>query len=337
MRELLAACVDLETLAIDLYGVFAETTKDDELRALFAAMRADEMHHVRWWRDVEDRIVAGQLTDIDTGTHVTAYMRAIVATLREMLASDTAAFSDEDRLALAASLEFYALDPVFAQLVAESDPREGNLRRDQYEKHVALLASAMEARRSWVLAPHIALLRNTADSTAEALGADIHDAETGLPLSAVAEQAIEDLCANPARDGGPISLALIQIAGLQSAYDLDPALGDRTLLRVVSVVTSLLRLTDLLVRPEGSRLAVVMPGTGSTAAVSTMRAIAQAVAHEGAGPVCGTEPLRSVASVVTMPPLPGACCDAAEAFSAAEKQLVELVAAGQALGAIELG
>ena len=49
MRELLSACVDLETLAIDLYGVFAETTKDDELRTLFATMRADEAHHVGWW------------------------------------------------------------------------------------------------------------------------------------------------------------------------------------------------------------------------------------------------------------------------------------------------
>jgi GGDEF domain-containing protein len=254
-----------------------------------------------------------------------------------MLASDTAAFSDEDRLALAASLEFFALDPVFAKLVAQSDPSDGSLRRAQYEEHVALLASAMEARRSWVLAPHIALLRGSADPTAEALGADLHDAETGLPLSAVARQAIEDLCANRARDHESISLGLIEIVGLQSAYDRDPALGDRTLLRIVSVVTSLLRLTDLLVRPEGDRLAVVMPGTASVAAVSTMRVIAQAVAHEGVQPACGIEPLRSVASVVTLPPLPGTRCDAADAFSAAEKQLAELLASGEMLGAIELG
>jgi len=337
MRELLSACVDLETLAIDLYGVFAETTKDDELRTLFATMRADEAHHVGWWLDVERRIDSGELTDLDTGTHVTAYMRANEATLREMLASDTAAFSDEDRLALAASLEFFALDPVFAKLVAESDPSEGSTRRAHYEEHVALLASAMEARRSWVLAPHIALLRGTADSTADALGADLHDADTGLPLSAVARQAIEDLCANRARDHEPISLALIEIVGLRSVYDRDPVLGDRTLLRIVSVVTSLLRLTDLLVRPQGDRLAVVMPGTGLSVAASTMRVIAQAVAHEGVEQACDTDPLNSVASVVTLPPLPGARCDSAEAFSAAEKQLAELLDSGETLGAIELG
>jgi len=337
MRDLLAACVDLETLAIDLYGVFADTAEDEALRAVFSRMRADEAQHVGWWHDVENRINRGEITDLDTGTHVTAYMRAIVATLREMLASDTATFSDEDRLALAASLEFYALDPVFAQLVGESDRSDGSHRHDQYEEHVALLASTMEARRSWVLAPHIALLRNTADSAIDALGADTHDATTGLPLRAVAEQAIEDLCANSARDRESISLVLVELVGLQSAYDRDPTLGDRTLLRVVSVVTSLLRLTDLLVRPEGNRLAVVMPGTGSTAAVSTMQAVAQAVAHEGLGLVCGDESLCSVASVVTMLPVAGARCDAADAFSAAEKQLGELLASGESLGAIELG
>jgi GGDEF domain-containing protein len=335
MRDLLAACVDLETLAIELYGVFADATQDEELRSVFRTMQADEAEHVSWWRDVEKRISAGDLPDLDSGTHVTAYMRAIVATLRGMLSADTGNFSDEDRLSLAASLEFYALDPVFAQLVSESDPTAGSRRHDAYEEHVALLASAMESRCSWVLAPHIALLRNVVGSQASGSALDYQDPATGLPLRLVAEQAIEDLCASPGRSGEPISFALLEILGLQSAYDRDQGLGQRTLLRLVSVVASLLRMTDLLVRPEGNRLAIVLPSTSSASAATTMRAIGQAVANEGASATCVGDPLGTVASVVTMPPS-AERCGAHEAFSAAEEQLARLLATGTALGVVEL-
>lgn len=337
MRDLLAACVELETLAIELYGLFADTTADEELRAVFRTMQADEAEHIVWWHDVERRFAAGELEDFATGTHVAAYMKAIVATLREMLFTDVAGFSDEDRLALAASLEFYALDPVFARLVTESDSSAGDQRHESYEDHVALLVSAMQARSSWVLAPHIALLRNVVGSHDDALAPGLHDPATGLPLSVVAEHAIDDLCANHDRDGEPISLALFEIVGLQSAYDRDVALGERTLLRLVSIVTSLLRLTDLLVRCEGNRLAAVLPATSSASAVATATAIAQAVAHEGAGGVCAGDALASVASIVTLPPAPPARCGAREAFSAAEAQLAKLLATGESLGAIELG
>jgi GGDEF domain-containing protein len=262
-------------------------------------------------------------------------MRAIAATLRGMLRADTSSFSDEDRLSLAASLEFYALDPVFARLVEESDPTAGRRRHDAYEEHVALLATAMESRRSWVLAPHIALLHNVVGSPANGSALDHHDPATGLPLRLVAEQAIDDLCASPGRSGEPISFALLEILGLQSAFDHDQGLGERTLLRLVSVVTSLLRMTDLLVRPEGNRLAIVLPSTSSASAATTMKAIGQAVAHEGASATCGGDPLGMVASVVTLPPS-AERCGAHEAFSAAEEQLSQLLATGGSLGVVEL-
>jgi GGDEF domain-containing protein len=329
MQDLLDACVELEELAVKLYTQFAESTEDEELRRVFLVMRAEEADHLSWWSEVRARANAGEVSAPDLGSQVNSYLRAIVETLRTLLASATRALDDDQRLSLAASLEFFALDPVFAWLIRESHRSLGPDRHEAYARHVELLISTMEARDSWPLAPHIALLRAANDPTPHARSSELHDSVTGLPPRVVAENAVTELCADPAAELDPISLAIIDVA-LESPIASDPANAQRILMRIIAAWAPLLRFTDLLVMLDEARFGVVFPATRASTARAAVSALADAassiaMAEAGDGPSTWTR-----SAVVTFEP-GGIRCTAATAFQAAEALLSEARAAGVAL------
>lgn len=333
MRDLLSACVELDTLAVEVYSLFAETTENDGLRAVFRELQSEESQHLTWWADVRRRLDAGDVFAIAAGTHVTAYMKAIVATMRAMLSGSSVSLSDDDMLALAASLEFFALDPVFGQLIQQSDAEDGSDRLVAYDGHIDRLVTTMEARGSWTLAPHIALLKASEGASPSSHTEDLHDPVTGLPRRLIAEQAMAQLCGDTSRDGEPISLAFLELA-LGPLYQWDPVLAERELLHIVSAMTSLLKFTDLLARIDTHRYAVVMPATAGGTAVATMSAIADAVSAIASAAADGKQSKWATTAVVTLPA--GYRCDADFAFGAAEELLGELHSSGKSVGARQL-
>jgi GGDEF domain-containing protein len=334
MRDLLAACVELDTLAVDVYGLFATATDDADLASIFHQLQNEECQHLAWWADVQRRLDAGDVVPVGPGVHVTAYMKAIVSTLRAMLGTTRRALTDDDMLSLAASLEFFALDPIFAQLIRESDPADGESRLGAYDDHIERLVSTMEARRSWTLAPHIAMLR-ASDGPVLGLGGEgLHDHVTGLPRRQVAEQAVGELCVDPGRHDDPITLSIIDLS-LGPLYRKSPQKAEHDLLHMVSAMTSLLRFTDLLARIDTHRFAVVMPATTASTAKATVSAIANAISSIATGAADGVASRWVTAAVVTLPA--GYRCDSDIVFSAAEELLGDVRSAGDSIGVRELG
>lgn len=318
----------LDQLAAELYQLFAQTTKDPKLEAVFRQLQAEEIDHLAWWVGVQRRLDAGELIGAEPGPHVVSYMRAIVATLRAMVDASPANLTDDDRLSLAASLEFFTLDPIFAWLIQESDADGGEQRQSAYAGHVDLLISAMEERDSWPLAPHIALLRSAKDERVASRDSE-HAAATGLPSQTVVERAIDDLCADVTRAGEPISLALIEVP-------LDrctPGGAPNVMGRVASAVASLLRFTDLLATVGPSRFAVVFPSTGSATACAAAAVLADAASGIATEAGCGR--VAAVSAVVTIAPGEDRC-SAFAAFAAVEELLARVQAAGELQVALEL-
>jgi GGDEF domain-containing protein len=335
MRDLLAACVELDTLAVDVYGLFATATNDAELAAIFRQLQGEEREHLAWWADVQGRLDAGDVVPVGPGVHVTAYMKAIVSTLRSMLGGTQRALSDDDMLALAASLEFFALDPIFAQLIRESDPAVGEVRLCAYDHHIERLVATMEVRRSWTLAPHIAMLRASSEGPILGLGGEgLHDHVTGLPRRQVAEQAVGELCADPDRHDEPITVALVELA-LGPLYRKNPQRAEHELLHMVSAMTSLLRFTDLLARIDTHCFAVVMPATTNSTAKAAISAVANAISSIATGAADGVASRWVTAAVVTIPA--GYRCDSDIVLSTAEELLGDVRSAGESLGVRELG
>ncbi len=333
MRALLTACVELDTLAVDVYALFADATRDAELAGIFRQLQAEERDHLKWWGDVRRRVDAGELFAVHTATHVTAYMNAIVSTLRSMLGTMPELLSDDDMLALAASLEFFALDPVFGELIRQSDPLLGQDRLQQYDAHIERLVETMEARRSWALAPHIALLRASSGPPSPPDPDEMHDSVTGLPKRPIAEEAVTELCSDAGRDDEFISLAILDLE-LGPLYRQDPVRAERELLHIVSAITPLLRFTDLLARIDTHCFAVVLPGTSVSMAKMIVMEIADAVSAIATAASGGVASEWVVAAAVTL--APGYRCDGSVAFAAAEGLLGDVHASGDFFGSREL-
>jgi GGDEF domain-containing protein len=337
MENLLEACIELDTLAVEVYALFATGTEDDSLRQVFLELKSQESDHISWWLDAQQRVDSGAVViPIGSAKYVTTYMKAIATTFRSMLGSAAPrALNDDDRLALAASLEFFALDPVFSLLIHASDPLLGAIRNKAYDEHVELLLTTMEARSSWLLDPHVAMLRIAKSESDTPAPDHLHDPVTGLPLRGLAENAIDALCQDSARDGHAISLAIIDLS-LHPLYVADPIHAERTLLRITFVMTSLLRFTDLMVRlDDGHKFAVVMPATSSSVASAKTAALAGAAAGVAAAATGGEQSSWATSAVVTLPPGP-ARCGAASAFLAAEALLGDAHSSGKALAVSEL-
>lgn len=336
MRDLLAACVELDTLAVDAYALFAKITHDAELAAVFRLLETDEREHLAWWADVQHRLDEGASIPAGPSVHqVTAYMRAIVATTRSILSAGQRELSDAEMLSLASSLEFFALDPVFAELILASHPEEGDQRLAAYDGHVDRLLKAMECRRSWALAPHIAMLRTSVGIEDEPRASELHDHTTGLPRRPVAEEAVYELCAETIRADEPISVALIDLH-VDSLHTDDEELAERDLLQMVSAMTSLLRFTDLLARIGTYRFMVVMPATSGSVASATVSAVAHAVSSIAATAAGASDTAGwATSAIVTIPPEQR--CNAQKVFSAVEEVLAEAETAGDALRTRELG
>lgn len=337
MENLLEACIELDTLAVEVYALFAAGTEDDSLKDVFLQLRAQESDHISWWMDAQQRVDSGAVVIPDeSAKYVTTYMKAIVTTFRSMLDSAAPrALTDDDRLALAASLEFFALDPVFSLLIHASDPLLGVTRNKAYDEHVELLLATMEARHSWLLGPHIAMLRTARIDSEAPVPDHLHDPVTGLPLRSLAENAIDALCRDSSRDGSAISLAVIDLS-LHPLYVLDPIHAERTLLRITFVMTSLLRFTDLMVRlDDGHKFAVVMPATSSSVASAKTAALAGAATGVATAASGGEKSDWATSAVITLPPGPQRC-GAESAFSAVEALLGDARTSGKALAVGEL-
>lgn len=333
MRALLTACVELDTLAVDVYALLADATKDAELAGIFRQLQAEERDHLKWWGDVRRRVDVGELFPTQTAAHVTAYMNAIVSTLRSMISTIPELRSDDDMLALAASLEFFALDPVFGQLIRQSDPLDGDRRLREYDAHINRLVETMEARRSWALAPHIALLRASSGPSSPLGSAELHDSITGLPLKPIAEEALTELCSDAGRDDEFISLAVLDLE-LNPLYQRDSVRAERELLNMVSAITPLLRFTDLLARIDTHCFVVVMPATSASMAKMIVMEIADAVSAIATAASDGVASEWVVAAAVTL--VPGYRCNGGVAFAAAENLLGDVHASGDSFGAREL-
>jgi GGDEF domain-containing protein len=339
MQDLLAACVELETLAVDVYAHLAESADDPHLAEVFRQMSADETEHIVWWEELRASVGDEQLSAAESKSHMTAYVRAIVATLRMLLETEAGVRSDDDRLALAASLEFYAIDPVFADIILQKSGQLGAERNSAYARHLDLLIDTMQARHSWALSPHIALLR-AVHGEGHDLRADAfeqHDGVTGLPLRVVADTALAELCTDPARHGQYISVVAMSLIGLDELAEADPAVSERALQRVVSAITSLLRLTDLLVRVDGFKLLAIMPGTSRAAACATAEQICESVRRLRPWADGSQADALSVASgVLTIMPSTDLHCDPESAFAAAQELADEALAAGACARSVTL-
>ena len=261
MHELLEACLDLDVLAEEVYRRFANDTGNPSLASLFSRLRADKEQHAVWWTDFFRTGSTNSAASVNADPHVVTYLRAVVETVRCTLQAKFECFTDDDRLAVAASLEYFGLDPVFGELIDVTDPQGLLGRRAAYDDHLERLVDAMESRRAWALVSQVALLRAACASSVG--GVRMRDDRTGLPSGDAAAAVLTELCSREARCDEFVSLALLDVG--EPLGCLTPANGslDEALYLTTSVIQNHLGPGDLLFRDARGRFGAVMPAASA--------------------------------------------------------------------------
>ena len=104
------------------------------------------------------------------------------------------------------------------------------------------------------------------------------DRLTGLYNRGHLDRALTAALDASARDGQPLSLAILDIDHFKQVNDIyGHALGDRALIEVANLLSRAMRRTDMVARYGGEEFVVLMPGTPRNAALLRVEALRQEV------------------------------------------------------------
>jgi diguanylate cyclase (GGDEF)-like protein len=263
MDELLELAIGLDVGARDLYGIFSESAEDPELRRVFGQLSRDEAHHVEWWSNLRSQWQAGLIAALpDPDGSLLAQMRTVLAEVRETVPHDAILLSDDAMLTVAAKLEFFALDPVFGDMLDAGGPATSAAHRAAYEIHIERLVKAIEAHSGPdALSAFLArVLRSTWRTNQELTRFANRDALTDLPNRRAFLSQMEPWVAWAARYGHPFGVLMIDVDRFKSVNDTaGHATGDRALRAIAEALRGALRASDTVARYGGDEFIALLP------------------------------------------------------------------------------
>ncbi len=293
MREILETCVRFDELANQVYLDLKTRCGDTEVAVLMGKMAVEEASHVVWWRELVEAWDGGLLPDLwPDSSDIVKTLEAAVTELASLVPSDGSPIEAEHALTTAARLEFFALDPIFGQLIDLTEPEVGRTRHTAYDGHVDRLIDAVAA----AFAPGTTqgflaqVLRRAQQDNKVLAHFATHDPLTGLgnrrALSAQAAQ----WTAWAARYGHALSFLLLDVDRFKRVNDRHGHVsGDRALKALAETIAGSIRSADLASRYGGDEFAVLAPELGPSGARELAQRVLEAVRQLRITAADGTE------------------------------------------------
>jgi diguanylate cyclase (GGDEF)-like protein len=263
MREILESCVRVDELAEAAYLDMQRRCTDPLIASMCGQMASEEASHIQWWRELLESWDEGLLPDVWAASESALQgLNDTIAELERFAASGDGPLDAETVLTTAARIEFFALDPVFAELLELAEPGIARSRHDAYGNHVHRLIEALEKTFSPdTLAGFLARILRRAELDNRALSRyATHDPLTGLGnRRALAAQA-QQWASWAARYGSAVSILLIDVDEFKRVNDVwGHAVGDRVLTSVTEAICSTIRSADLVARYGGDEFVILAP------------------------------------------------------------------------------
>lgn len=263
MREILELCVRVDQLAETTYLDMQRRCTDPLTAAMCGQMAVEEAAHVQWWGELLAAWDEGLLPDVwATSETAVESLKDTVAELERFATGDDGPLDPETVLTTAARIEFFALDPIFAELLELAEPGVARARHDAYTAHLHRLIEALE--RTFApdsLAGFLAHILRRAEVENRALSRyATHDPLTGLGnRRALAAQA-QQWASWAARYGSAVSILLIDIDHFAQVNDAwGHAAGDRALIELTKAICGTIRSADLAARYGGDEFVILAP------------------------------------------------------------------------------
>lgn len=264
MREVLELCIELDTQANRVYKELAQSCSDPDLASLFEVMAHEESQHLEWWNDLLDAWESGLVPDIALDADLRDRLQQIADDLADPIQTDCSVLGVNQMLELAVHLEFYMLDPVFAELLELAQPGSRVRVREAYSHHVVRLVEAIETHYTESsLARFLAQVLRRAFRDQQRLAAlAMHDQLTGLFNRRGMLGYLNQWLAWSMRYGHPVSAVLIDIDGFKAINDTyGHAKGDEALIAVTQCLVDAVRSADIVSRFGGDEFLVLAPET----------------------------------------------------------------------------
>ena len=306
MPEVLELCIQLDALAYSTYRDMAKVCPDPTVARVFSQMAREARSHVTWWKDLRDAWDKGLIPDIVSDTEsLVLNLRSIAEELTRSLPASFEGASTTQMLETAAHIEFYMLDPAFAELIELTDPGAARSHRESYSRHIDRLVTAIErAHEEGDLARFLArvLRRTWSDNLTLSMYA-MRDPLTALYNRRGMSVHLRHWLAWANRYGRPVAVLLVDVDDFKAINDTyGHASGDRALKEVAHCLRRSVRTSDIVVRYGGDEFAIIAPETEGDELRHLMQRIVEASCEASALAEDGTAlPLRvSVgAAVVT--------------------------------------
>ena len=280
MRDIIELCIELDTAAIDTYGLLAASCQDPAIARLFEQMGREEKAHVGWWNDLLEAWDSGLVPPVSDEDELRTSLQELARDVHEAVPADCSAMSVDEMLSVAAHLEFYMLDPAFAELIDLVRPSSRIDVRDAYSRHIMRLVNTIEERHNRTELSHF---------LARALARALRDQQrlsklaTQDPLTELYNRRgfygyLRQWVSYSARYGHPLSVLLVDIDRFKTINDTygHPA-GDEALKTVASALRSAVRTSDIVGRYGGDEFAILAPETNRDELVQLMDRVLGAI------------------------------------------------------------
>jgi diguanylate cyclase (GGDEF)-like protein len=263
MREVLESCVRVDELAEAAYADMQRRCTDPETAEFCGIMAAEEHTHVAWWRELLEAWEEGLLPDVWPASDAAIQeLHETIAELECVSADGDGPLDAREVLTRAARIEFFALDPAFAELLELAEPGVARARHQAYDAHVNRLIAALERTfpRDSLQGFLAAVLRRAERENRSLSRYATHDPLTGLGnRRALAAQA-QQWASWAARYGSAVSVLLIDVDEFKVVNDAwGHTIGDQVLLAITSAICSSIRSADLVARYGGDEFVLLAP------------------------------------------------------------------------------
>jgi diguanylate cyclase (GGDEF)-like protein len=263
MRDILESCVHVDTLSKTAYEQMQRRCTDQGVAELCAVMAEEEASHIQWWTELLEAWDEGLLGDVwATPESALEQLATTIEELERIAPAGDSPLDAETVLTTAARIEFFALDPIFSELLDLAEPGVARARHDAYAHHVSRLVEALD--RSFTsdsLAGFLArILRRTEMENRRLSQYATMDPLTGLGnRRALAAQAGQ-WTSWAARYGSALTFLMVDVDHFKNVNDAwGHAIGDKVLIAIADVIRSSLRSADLVARYGGDEFVVLAP------------------------------------------------------------------------------